>query len=155
MIERIVGLSTKKAFEELRNLLLKSKCKITAEEHPKSITVEQGSLWGVSPKGVKKTVNFHLIPKDSETRIVSTASLTSDWILISVFGYVIIGIFSPLFWLFAIDIESSIFYESSMANLFKILSIFLAIVSIIGVVLDVYIYAKRDSFAEETLRLLP
>lgn len=155
MIERIVKLAPEKAFEELKNFLLRNKCKITAEEHSKSITVEQGSLWGVSPKGVKKIISFHFLPKDSETRIVSISSLTSDWIILSISSYVLAGIFIPLFWWFAIYLESSGFYEPLEINLFKILSMFLAIVTIVGIIFDVYIYARKNSFAEETLRLLP
>jgi len=156
MIERVVELSPEKAFEELRSLLLKNKCKITAEEQTKSITVEQGSLWGVSPKGTKKTISFHLIPKDSETRIVSISSLTSDWIILSAVAYVLLGMMSVLFWWFATSLESSTLFEFSVAvSYFKILSILGAIGVIVQLLFDVYIYAKIDSFAEETLRLLP
>ena len=95
MIERVVGLAPEKAFEELRNLLLKSKCKITAEEQTKSITVEQGSLWGASPKGVK--IDFHFLPKNSGTRVVSTSSLTSDFIMLSVVGYILVGFLGGFF----------------------------------------------------------
>ena len=155
MIERIVNLSPEKAYEELKNLLLRNNCKIVAEEHSKSIKVEQGSLWGVSPKGVKKIISFHLLHKNSETRIASVSSLTSDWIILSALGYVILGILSPLFWLFALGLETSGFYETWVINYFKFTSIFFVIVVIVGIIWDVLIYARKDSFAEETLRLLP
>ena len=156
MIERIVNLTPEKAYEELKNLLLRNNCKIVAEEHSKSIKVEQGSMWGFSPKGAKKRISFHFLPKDSGTRIASVSSLTSDWIILSALGYVVAGIFSPLFWLFAKDLESSGFdIPSVRINLIKILSILMVATVIIGIIADVYIYAKKDSFAEETLRLLP
>jgi hypothetical protein len=146
MIERVVKLTPEKSYDELKSLLFRKNCKITAEEHPKSITVEQGSLWGVSPKGVKKIISFHFVPKDSETRIISISSLASDWIILSISSYVFAGIFIPLFWWLAIDLGE---------RMLSLLSIFLAIVLIVGIILDVGIYALRDSFVEETLRLLP
>lgn len=155
LFERVVSLEVEKAYEELKNLLLNRKCKIVAEERSKSIRVEQGSLWGVSPKGVKKTISFHLHPKNSETRIAGVSSLASDWIIISTLSYVIAGILSPFSWLFAIDLESSGFYSTWAISYFKITSILLAIVVIVGIIWDIFIYAGKDSFAEETLRLLP
>lgn len=172
--ERVVSLEIEKAYEELRNLLFRNNCKIITEQHPKSITVEQGSHWGVSPKGVKKVIDFHLLPHDSGTRIVSTSSLSSDWITISVFGYVVGVIFSLIFWWIATDLEVSIMakrqsflgwlaeafgytgYRQALAlvSLLKIISIFLVVVLIISVIIDVYMYARKDSFAEEMLRLL-
>jgi len=107
--------------------------------------------------------------------MVSTSSLASDWIILSVFGYVLAGIFSPFFWWLAIDLEAYVtarrgsfwgwlaeafgytgFQEAlTLINLLKILSIFMAILLVVTIVADVYIYARKDSFAEETLRLLP
>ncbi len=175
LFERVTSLEMEKAYEKLKNLLFRSNCKIATEEHPKSITVEQGSLWGVSAKGVKKTVSFNLIPHDSGTRILSTSSLSSDWVILSVFGDVLGGIFGFLFWWIATDLEVSITTERGsfwgwlnevfgyrgyhealvLINLLKILTIFLVIITIVSIVVDVYIYARKDSFAEETLRLLP
>jgi hypothetical protein len=107
LFERIVSLEVQKAHEELRNLLLKTKCKIVAEEPLKDITVEQGSLWGVSPKGVKK-ISFNFLPHNSGTRIVSISSLTSDWINISILSYGIIGISALVLGWITIDVEASI-----------------------------------------------
>jgi len=175
LFERVTSLEIEKAYGELRNLLFRSNCKIVTEEHPKSITVEQGSLWGVSPKGVKKIVSFNLLPHDSGTRIVSTSSLSSDWVTISVFGCVLGGIFGFLFWWIATDLEVSIIAQRQsfwgwlnevfgytgyrealvLINLLKVLTILFIVVIIGSVIVDVYIFARKESFAEETLRLLP
>lgn len=175
MFERIASLDVEKAYEELKNLLLKNKCKIIAEEHLKNITAEQGSLWGISPKGVKKKISFSLLPHNSGTRIVSISSLTSDWINISILGYVFAGIFASVSWWSATDLEASIMAERwsfwgrlaeafgytgfrealALVSLLKILSVFLVIVLIVSIIIDIYIYAGKDSFAEETLKLLP
>ena len=50
LFERIVSLEVQKTYEYLRSILLKSNCKIIAEEPANSITVEHGSLWGTTPK---------------------------------------------------------------------------------------------------------
>jgi len=78
LFERIISLELQKAYEELKAALLRSGCKIVAKEPQKSITVEQGSLWGMSPKGVKKRITFTLFPYDSKTRVVSITLLASD-----------------------------------------------------------------------------
>jgi len=155
MIERVVNLTPEKAYEELKNLLLGNNGKIVAEKQASSIKVEQGSIWGVSPKGVKKIISFHFLPKDSGTRIVSVSSLTSDWIILSALGYVIMGILSPLFWSYAIGLESSGLYETWAINYFRFTSILFVLAVIVGITWDIFIYARKDSFAEDTLRLLP
>ena len=175
MFERVVSLKVEKAYEELKNLLFRSNCRIVAEEHSKSINVEQGSLWGVSPKGVKKIISFHLSPHNSGTRIVSVSSLDTVWTSVSLLSYVLGGIVAFIFWWIATDLEAGIiawrrsfwgwlaeafgytsFREASMlVSLLKILSFLMVIVIIMGIIIDVYIYARKDSFAEETLRLLP
>lgn len=175
MFERVVSSKLEKSFEELRNLLLSQKCKIISEEHPKSITVEQGSLWGISSKGVKKVIDFHLLPHNSGTRIVSTSSLSSVWTVVSVLGYAVGGVFSFIFWWIATDLEASIVAEREsfwgwlaeafgyagyrqalvLINVFKIVAIFLVVIIVISVIVDVYLFARKDSFSEEILKLLP
>jgi len=43
----------------------------------------------------------------------------------------------------------------ALVNLLKIISIFLVILLIVSIVCDVYVYARKDSFSEEVLGLLP
>ena len=156
MFERVVSLELEKAYEELKKLLLRKECKIIAEEHPKSITVEQGSLWEASPKKVKKIISFRLLSQDSKTRIVSTSSLTSDWINISILGYVLAGILAFIFWWLAEALRYTGFQQSILVvSLLKILSIGIAVALIVSIIADIYINARKDSFAKQTLRLLP
>jgi hypothetical protein len=175
LFERVVSLEAQKAYEELRAALLRNRCKIVAEEPLKSVTVEQGSLWGVSPKGAKKKITFRLFPHDSKTRIVSVSSLTSGWVGASIFSYVLGIVLASIFGWIAMDLEASItaqrrsfwgwlaealgytgFREAlRIANLLKITSIVLFVMVITFIVIGVFIYVKRDSFSEEILRLLP
>jgi len=68
MIERITSLTPEKAYEELKNLLFRSNCRIVFEEHLKRIEVEQGSLLGITPRGVKK-ISFTLLPTTPEQEL--------------------------------------------------------------------------------------
>jgi len=168
-------MDVEKAYEELKNLLLKNRCRIIAEEKPKRIAVEQGSLWRASPKEVKKEISFYLIPNDSKTRIVSTSSLTPDWIGVSILGYVLAIILALIFWLLAMDLEAYITrgagvlwswlltaYGHSgspppllMVSFFEVLSAVGVIVLVYLIIADIYISIRKDSFAERVLRQLP
>lgn len=175
MFERVLSSNVEKAYEELKDLLLKRNCKIVSEEQQKFIQVEQGSVWGMSPKGVKKVISFHLSSRNSGTRVASTSSLTSNWLSLCAIGYMIFAVLISIFWWIAVDLETYVTaqrgsfwgwlaeafgytgYQQALAliNYFRIFSVLLAVGLIASVVIDVVIYVRRNSFAEETLRLLP
>jgi len=168
LFERVVSLEVQKAYERLRSILFRNNCKIIAEEPTNNITVEHGSLWRHTPKGAEKKIVFHLFPHNSGTRITGTTSLTSDWINVNILGYVLCIIialsygFSSKILLALIDLQQKLlphsppsYSEILLAQIFLIISISLVIFMIIGIILDVYIYIKKDSFPEEILRLLP
>jgi len=73
-------------------------------------------FWGVTPKGVKKKIIFNFLPHNSGTRIVSISSVTSDWIIISIFGCVLYGIFAFLLGWMAIDLEASIMAKKRVSG---------------------------------------
>jgi hypothetical protein len=89
LVERIVGLEIKKAYANLKAVLLEKNCTITAEEVPTFISVRQGSLWGISPATAKKNVNYHLDAGKSRTRITCSSSLASDWTNLTIIGSVL------------------------------------------------------------------
>jgi len=89
-------------------------------------------------KELKKD-SFPSFPHNSGTRIVGTSSSTSDWININILGYVLCIIMALV-----CRILSGIL----------LVSISLVIFVIVSIILDVYIYIKKDSFPEEILRLL-
>lgn len=175
MFEKGSSLEVHKSYEELKKILLGNKCEIVAEEKPKRITVKQGSLWKVTPKGVKKKVDFYLTPKGSGTRISSISSLTLDWIGVSILGYLLAAILAFMFWWLAIDLEvyiarsggilwgwlaEALGYNISQqsflfANLLRVLSTVSFIVIIYLIIADIYISIRKDSFAKQTLKLLP
>jgi hypothetical protein len=171
LLERSIGLDIEKSFSELRTILLEQGGKIVSEEPSKHISIQHGSLRGVSPKGAKKVVNYQFFPSKSGTRIISCSSISSDWANLTLWGNIIAAIVAAVFWWIATDMENfvangilgywtglarvfgypSVQYVFFMINVIKALSIVL-VVTIILEILDVFIvYRKINSFAEETL----
>ena len=176
MIERIVSLDPQKAYEELKNLLMRNDCRIVREEPSKTIVVEHGSVLGVTSKSIEKRITFTLIPYENKTRIISVTSLTKDMtytiifiyvmsvaILIA-FGFLVAEIISfvssirqiiiknPLMSSYFYDIYHNLLYASQIMIIIYILAI---ILFIIGVISTIYIYLRRERFSEEILRYLP
>ena len=86
MLERTVSLKIEEAYANLKAVLVEKGCKVLSEEPPRQISVKQGSLWGISPKTAKKTVNVNLAPVDSGTRVTFSSKLASDWKNITAVG---------------------------------------------------------------------
>jgi len=157
MIERITSLTPEKAYEELKNLLFRSNCRIVFEEHSKRIEAEQGSLLSITPRGVKKKISFTLLPHNSGTRIVAISSFTRDWKSYSILGFMLCIIIAFLLGWMSMELEALakrgifvVFYWYC-----KIASTLLLIILVVGIIIDAYAYARRDSFSEEVLRLIP
>jgi hypothetical protein len=171
LLERSVGLEIEKAYSELKTILLKKGCKIVSEEPPKHISVQHGSLRGVSPKSAKKVVSYHTFLHKSGTRIVSCSSVSSDWANLTLWGSIIAGFVAAVFWWIASEIAALVVdgksgywtwlarafgypdvqYTFFMINVTKALSIVL-FVTILLEILDVFIvYRKINTFAVETL----
>ena len=174
MFEKVVGLEIEKVYTELKDYLLKSNCKILSEEPPIFISVKHGSIWSVSPRNAKKTVNYRLFPLDSGTRIDSSSSLVSDWKNLSIIGSVLSAIVAVLCLWIAIDLDAYITTQKpsnwswlmgaygyagfqralALANLTKILAVFLAITLALEILVAVYVSVRINAFAEESLSTL-
>jgi hypothetical protein len=173
----VVPMDVSKAYEELKRLLRENKCRIVEEEPPSKIIVEHGSVFGFSPTSIEKVVTFYLEPVDSKTRIIAGTSLTSDAKLVSILEVVLNIVFLVIIGLF-VSLEQALVelvmrvverFQSyfppyvmtelrlqvdKMNTMFTIL-IFIAVIGIvIGVIWSIYAYWKRDSFAENILKLL-
>jgi hypothetical protein len=157
MIERITSLTPEKAYEELKNLLFRNNCRIVFEEYPKRIEVEQGSLLSITPRGVKKRISFTLLPHNSGARIVAISSFTRDWESYSILSYMLCIIIAFLLGWMSIELE--VLAERGIFAVFywycRIASILLLIIVVVGIIIDLYLYARRNSFSEEVLRLIP
>jgi hypothetical protein len=174
LVERTVGLEIEKAHAELKALLLKRGCRITAEELPVLISVKQGSLWGISPRTAKKVVNYRLAPAASGTRITSSSSLASDWKNLTIIGTALAVVVTSLCVWIATDLDAFMitqqpsywswiatvngYIDSQTAQMFasltRMLTIFLAIIIAIEAVVAVYAHFRINAFAEETLNAL-
>ena len=171
MLERAIGLEIEKGYSELRTILLEKGSRIVTEEPPKHISIQHGSLRGVSPKGAKKVVYYQFFPHKSGTKIISHSSISSDWANLTLWGNIITGIVAAIFWWIATDMANfvtdgvsgywtglarafgypSVPYLIFMINVIRALSIVL-VVTIVLEILDVFIvHSKINSFAEETL----
>jgi hypothetical protein len=173
MVEGVVYFSAEWAYEELKKILLANKCKIISEDPPRSITVEHGSLWASRTRDVKKRVNFILIPQGSKTKIVAYTSLTRDCVALLVFVFAllfIIILIDVILVILLINVETllntwgwliDLLYGSGLArniqdalNIGRIFIIFSVIVLVLCIISDVYIYTRREAFAEEVIRSL-
>ncbi len=171
MLEQCINLEIDKAFLGLRACLLQKGCKIISEEAPRRISVHHGSLRGVSPKSAKKVVDYELFPAESETRIASYSSISSDWANLTIWGSVMAGVVAAVFWWIAADIASfvvegrsgywtwlagafgypNIQYTLFMVNVTKALSLVLIVTILLEVLDFIIVKHKVDTFAKETL----
>jgi hypothetical protein len=172
LLERTFGLEIGKAYAELKALLLRKGCRLTAEESPTLIVVKQGSLWGISPRTAKKTVTCRLAPADSGTQITCFSSLASDWKNLTVIGTALAVLVASLCWWIAADLGWSVTMRQSsywswlvtvdgdyidfqvaqmLVGVTRMLAVFLVIIIIVEVAVAVYAYFEINEFAEETL----
>jgi hypothetical protein len=172
--EKIVSLEIEDAYAKLKEVLLKKGCKIGAEEPPMSISVGQGSLWGMTPRTAKKHVSYRLIPHNSGTRITASSSLASDWKNLTIIGSALAVLLAGLCWWIAVDLETFMATQKPsswswvatvdsyadlqlaqmLANLGKVLAVFLVVVIALEVAIALYAHFRINSFAEETLSSL-
>jgi hypothetical protein len=170
MVEGVVYFSAEWAYEELKKILLANKCRIISEDPPRSITVEHGSLWASRTRDVKKRVNFILIPMGSKTKIVAYTSLTEGYVALSVFVLALLFIMLLIYVIQLINVETllntwgwliDLLYGSGLTrnirdylNIARIIAIFGVIVLVLLIISFVYMYTRREAFAEEVIRSL-
>ncbi|BDB97495.1 hypothetical protein [Saccharolobus caldissimus] len=149
MKEKIVDMDTNTAFNELKRILFANGCKIISEDPPRSITVRHGTLWATSPKNFPKTVRFYLYPQGTKTRIVAVTSYSESYISMSIIIIILVIIF------IAIVNSSLALLPEFNRRIVEALLTLLYIIIVFAAITGVYNYVKKDSFAEEILRILP
>ena len=173
MIEKIVGLDVEKTYAKLKAVLSESGCKIVSEQPPASVSVIQGSVWGISPKNAKKTVTFTLSSNGPECKISASSRIAPDWTKLAVAGIVLSAFVALLCLWIGLDLQafatrselsfwSWIVTGSSiglvLANLIAKLSFGLAVFLTVVIVLEVFVmfHANRnvDTWATECLKSL-
>ena len=174
LVERTVSLEIEKAYADLKAVLLEKNCKVIEEKAPVSISVRQGSLWGISPVTAKKNVNYRLDAVDSGTRITCSSSLAADWKNLTVIGCVLSVVVVALCLWMAVDLDALVSTQQqgywswiatadgyidvqtaeTFAGLTRMLAVFLAFILAAEVTIVVYVQFRMNTFAEETLNAL-
>jgi hypothetical protein len=164
-----IALEIEKTYSKLKTILIERGSKIISEAPPEHISIQHGSLRGVSPKSAKKIVNFQMFQNKTITKIEVDSTLSSDWIKLTLVGNIIAGFVAAAFWWIASDIADlvangnsgywtwlaevfgypNVQYALFMSNVLKALSIVL-VVTIFLEILDFFIvYRGIDAFAKE------
>jgi len=174
LLERTVGLGIEEAYAELKALLLKKGCRIIAEETSVLISVNQGSLWGISPRTAKKVVTYRFAAVDSGTRITCSAALASDWKNLTLIGSTLAVVVAFLclwiamdldvivvtqqsrYWSWIVTVDGYIDFQmaETFAALMRKLTVFLGSILAVEFVIVVYARFRINAFAEETLNKL-
>lgn len=174
MPEQTFILKIDKAYADLRAALSESGCKIVSEKSPEQILVKQGSLWGISPKTAKKTIDVKFSSVDSGTKVTCSSNLSSDWKNVTFLGCalaaVLIGVClwlafdlgafmvdqKPSFWSWLITVNGSVDFQIGHAfvRLTEFLAAFLSAIIALELVIVIYVKSKIEQFAEATLNPL-
>jgi hypothetical protein len=174
LLKRTVSLEIDKAYADLKTVLLEKDCKIISEEPPKQISVKQGSLWGISPKTAKKTIEANFAPVDSGTQVTVSSRLSSDWINLTIVGCALAAVLvclclwiafdleafmitqKPSFWSWLATVNGSVDFQvgQALVNLTKALAVFLSVIILLEIVIVVYVHVRIDRFAEGTINSL-
>jgi hypothetical protein len=169
--EHTVDLEIEETYSKLKATLVEKGCKIVSEEPPKQISVKQGSLWGVTPRSAKKTVQYHLEPIGQKTRVTFSSKLSTDWKNLTIIGtalsFIVVGLClwismdlsaftvtrQSSYWSWIATVNGYVDFRISevFINLTRALAVFLSVIIALEVVIAVYAYFKINFFGEETL----
>lgn len=163
------------AFTQLKTLLTKNKCEVTAENAPFSLSALQGSLWGVTPKTAKKTLKFQLSQTSLGTHISGTSNLSLNYVKLSVAGCVFAVLLSAVCVWISMDLNTFITTRSPnswswminnggyvnvqgallLSKLTRVFMAFLLFTLALETAILVYVHRKVGEFAIEILEALP
>ena len=171
LLERTVNLEIDKAYATIKTTFIDKGCKIISEQSPNKILLRQGSLWGISPNSAKKKIKVNFESINSVTKITCASHLSSDWKNITLAGCILSALFvglllwmdfdlstfivthKPSVWSWLVTVNGNIDFQVSQlfVNLTRSLAAFLSIIIFIEIAITIYVHAKIDRFAEETL----
>ncbi|HSV48672.1 MAG TPA: hypothetical protein VLH35_00015 [Candidatus Acidoferrales bacterium] len=171
MPQTTVNLTIEDAYAKLKAALAQRGCTIASENTPQKLVAKQGSLWGLSPKTAKKTVEVTFEGQGSKTAITYNSKLSADWKNITIIGCILAFILTaicvwmamdlsqfmidgnPSFWGWIVTSNDTVKFQAAEAfvNLSWGLAVFLSIV--IALEAAIYIYAGRniEVFAKDTV----
>ncbi len=176
LFERTVSLDAEKTYSELKTQLFQQNSKLLIDDPSKHLVVEQGSLMGITPKGVKKRIDCYFHPQgENQTRVIVKSSLAPDWVKWNIGSYVFSAFLIVILSFFTYGFESGLAtqrssFSSELAemfglidysdslfaiNLLKLMVLVLIVLVLVCVLVDLIIYKKRYSPVEEALWVLP
>ncbi len=147
-------------------------CKINTAIPLTKLEVQQGSLWGTSPKTALKTMSFELAQVNSGTHVNATSALSKAYVRFTAVGCVfavtvmllcawiradLVSISSgqrdtAWSWLVTSETHININGASTLANLAGYSAIFLAVVLVIEAVIVLYVHRNVDCVSEEIMQ---
>ena len=172
MFDRKISQSIEQTYTSLEKTLVDNNCKINSKDPPRYIQVTQGSLMGISPLSAKKVVSFSLFADGSKTKVQSSSWIASDWKNLTIYGNVltafVIGLFlwithdmnnyiqtaKPGVWAWIAQIFESPNMDAAIlvSNLIQILAVFLVLVVLIEILIVIYVYPRKNAFAQHILK---
>ena len=174
MLKLTVNAEIDKAHADLKAVLVEKGFKVIKDEAPNKILVKQGSLWGMSPKTAKKTIEVTFAQVDYGTQVTCSSSLSSDWKNLTVVGCalaaVLVGLClwmaidlsmfmvtgKPTLWSWLATVNGNLDFVVAQAfvNLTKALAVFLSVIIVLEIAVAAYAYARIDRFAQGTFDVL-
>jgi hypothetical protein len=174
VLEQIINMEINKTYLDLKSVLTQDGCKIISELAPKQLLVKQGSLWGMTPTGAKKTITLNLASVDVGTQVKCTTKLSSDWqnialigcalaaVLVAVCGWMALDLNSFMTsgkasfwsWLATVNGRPDLQVGQSFVNLTVALAVFLSVIIILEVFDVIYVRGRVDSFIKGTFKKL-
>jgi hypothetical protein len=174
VLEQTINTEINKAYLDLKAVLTQDGCKIISEQAPKQLLVKQGSLWGMTPTGAKKTITLNLASVDTGTQIKYTSKVSSDWqnitlvgcafaaVLVVVCGWMALdlnafmtsGRASFWSWLATINGRPDLQVGQNFVNLTVALAVFLSVIIILEIFDIFYVRGRVDSFMKAMFKKL-
>jgi len=168
---RTINLKIEEAYQKLKSILNEQNCKIISETPQKQIIVRQGSLWGISPKTAKKTINITLESENEKTTLHYFSKLSSDWKNITIIGCILaftlaavciwmaldlsafMNTGNPSFWSWLVTAEGQAEFNAGEAfvNLAWGLATFLFVIIAMEAVVYAYVRSKIEAFATDVI----
>ncbi|BCU70367.1 hypothetical protein [Stygiolobus caldivivus] len=153
MKERIVNMDINSAYVELKRILLASGYTIKSEDYPKTISAERDTM----------KIMFYLYPQDSRTRIVATPLIYNP--IYPGLALVVLNIFIIAMYFFMKNFRETYIglfgitetydpFKDILPLVLDVVYMFIAL-SVALISYEIYTYIKRDSLAEEVLKILP
>jgi hypothetical protein len=171
VVEQTVTMNFAEAYEDLKAHLQQKGCRVTSETPPSSLTVKQGSLWGISPQSAKKVVSCSLTQAGGQTKISCSSKLSRDWVNLTIVGtalsVIVVGLcfwmsidlaafldtgrFSTWSWIASVDSYVDYALGEAFVTTTRMLAVFLSIIIASEIMIALYARSRIDRFAKEVL----